>query len=48
MLGPECDEQEPAIEKTIINSSNDEDHIYIDECLKIPFPNKQIRFTGNR
>ncbi len=46
ILGPECNEQEPAIEKTIIHSLNDEDHILIDECLKIPFPNKQIRFTG--
>lgn len=46
ILGPECNEQEPAIEKTIIHSLNDEDHILIDECLKIPFPKKQIRFTG--
>jgi len=46
VLGPECDEHEPDIEKTIINALNDEDHIHIDECLKIPFPNKQIRFTG--
>lgn len=46
VLGKECKERKPEIEKTIIHYMDEEDHDTIDETLSPHFQNRKFRFSA--
>jgi len=46
VLEPSCGESKPVIEETIINVTDEESHIAIDQLLDPHFPGEKFRFTA--